>query len=73
MSFVDGADHAARCVGLPVFEQDGIGHWSAECTARTYEPQGDFRVRVPCGWEVTGCESRAEAGARFYGGQWVDR
>jgi hypothetical protein len=47
--------HADRCHGLPIFEQDGVGQYTARCA------QGDF--------EVTGCETRREAGARFYGGE----
>lgn len=45
--------HADRCNGLPIFEQDGLGQYTASCA------QGDF--------EVTGCKTRREAGARFYG------
>jgi hypothetical protein len=51
----DVKHHGDRCNGLPMFEQDGLGQWAAHCA------QGDF--------EVTGCETRREAGARFYGGE----
>lgn len=47
--------HADRCHGLPIFEEDGAGQFTARCA------NGDF--------EVTGCETRREAGARFYGGE----
>lgn len=47
--------HADRCNGLPIFEEDGAGQFTARCA------QGDY--------EVTGCETRREAGARFYGGE----
>lgn len=50
--------HAERCPGVPVLTQDGVGQWIAECSV--YHPE-------LCGWEVSGCESRAEAGATFYG------
>lgn len=48
--------HADICPGLPRFTTDSVGHWTASCDL--------------CGThEVTGCESRREAGARFYGGE----
>lgn len=46
--------HGDRCPGLPIFEEDGSGQFTARCA------NGDFAV--------TGCETQREAGARFYGG-----
>jgi hypothetical protein len=48
--------HADECDGLPIFHQDSGGQWTAFCD------QDD-------NFEITGCETRREAGARFYGGQ----
>lgn len=49
----EAVEHAETCNGLPKFAEDSTGQWTAECS------MGD--------WEVSGCESRAEAGACFYG------
>jgi hypothetical protein len=54
MGYLDG-HHADHCDGLPIFTQDSVGQWTAACD------RGDF--------EITGCETRREAGARFYGGE----
>ncbi len=50
----DAGAHADDCLGGPLFTEDSVGHHGAECSAG-------------CGWAVTGCETRAEAGAAFYG------
>lgn len=50
--------HADRCPGIPVITEDSLGQFEAVCSI----DRPDL-----CGWEVTGCESRAEAGAAFYG------
>ena len=55
-------EHADQYIGWPVFEQDGTGLWAAFCSALPF-----LANPCPTGWEVTGCESRAEAGATFYG------
>lgn len=56
--FTNGIDHAEQCGGVPVIVESH-SEWSATCWHATDAKQ--------CGWEVTGCESRAEAGVFFYG------
>ncbi len=63
MSYSDGIQHAEQCGRDPRFGTDSAGHWNAECMGGHMEGG----TVVPCGWEITGCESRAEAGAAFYG------
>jgi hypothetical protein len=53
----NGIEHAERCPGDPyIVEERAGGQWSASCTHQ-------------CGWEVSGCVSRADAGAHFFGGR----
>jgi hypothetical protein len=54
----DAVHHADRCEGVPVIAEDRLGQFEAVCSIQRPE----F-----CDWEVSGCESRAEAGAAFYG------
>lgn len=49
----DAVKHAETCNGVPIFSQDGLDQWAAECSLDD--------------WGVSGCESKAEAGAYFYG------
>jgi hypothetical protein len=49
----EAAEHAETCNGIPLFSLDGAGQWAAHCSYAD--------------WEVSGCETRAEAGACFYG------
>lgn len=53
--------HAERCPGIPVIEESSPGRWDAHCSMQQF-----LSNRCP-GWEVSECESRAEAGAAFYG------
>lgn len=46
-------EHAERCPGDPHTTQGGDGTWFAVCSHQD--------------WTAVGCESRAEAGAVFYG------
>ncbi len=53
-TWLDAEAHADGCPAAIVFSKDSVGHWSAECGS--------------CGrWDVSGCETRAEAGAAFFG------
>lgn len=58
VTYMTGAEHAAACNGDPVIEESGH-EWTATCM-HAYDA-------ARCPWEVTGCESRAEAGAAFFG------
>lgn len=55
-------EHADRCQGVPILTEDSLGQWSAECNGRIVEAGMKW-----CDWGVSGCESRAEASATFYG------
>jgi hypothetical protein len=58
----DAVHHAENCFGFPMFQIDSAGQWSASCSQVAF-----LHNRCPSSWEVSGCESRAEAGATFYG------
>lgn len=46
--------HADTCTGLPRFSTDSVDQHTATCDT--------------CDFEITGAETRAEAGIRFFGG-----
>ncbi len=57
--------HGDVCNGAPNFSQDSVGQWSVYCGQGSH---CEFELAGHGSWEVTGCESRREAGARFFGG-----
>lgn len=58
------AHHSDQCAGSPEFVLGPDERWSARCDRDTLcDGVGDNRM-----WEITGCETLREAGARFFGG-----
>lgn len=56
--------HSDQCAGSPEFILGPDERWSARCDRGTLcDGVGDNRM-----WEITGCETLREAGARFFGG-----